>query len=48
MTIGSDRDLYLSNGVVTFWDGATERAFGTALSRPTRGITLPSSTTEPP
>lgn len=32
VTIGSDRDLYLGDGVVRFWDGATEYAFGLPLS----------------
>ena len=32
VTIGSDRDLYLGDGIVKFWDGAIERAFGLPLS----------------
>jgi hypothetical protein len=32
MTVGSNRDLYLGNGVITFYDGTTDRAFGSAIS----------------
>jgi hypothetical protein len=31
VTIGGSRDLYLANGVITFWDGTFDRAFGTAI-----------------
>ena len=33
VTVGTDRDLYLRNGVITFWDGSVERPFGSAISR---------------
>jgi hypothetical protein len=31
MTLGSDRDLYLVNGVPTFWTGTNDFSFGNAL-----------------
>jgi hypothetical protein len=31
MSVGSDRDLYLVNGVPTFWSGANDYSFGNAL-----------------
>jgi Concanavalin A-like lectin/glucanases superfamily/Bacterial Ig domain len=31
MTVGSNRDLYLVNGVPTFWTGANDYSFGVAL-----------------
>jgi len=33
VTVGTDRDLYLRNGVITFWDGSVERLFGSAISK---------------
>src|SRR5262249_49640995 len=33
LTVGSNRDLYLRNGVITFYDGSTDRSFGNAISR---------------
>jgi len=32
LTVGSNRVFYLNNGLLTFYDGATERSFGSALS----------------
>jgi hypothetical protein len=29
VTVGSGRDLYLSNGVITFWNGTSDLTFGT-------------------
>ena len=33
VTVGTNRDLYLRSGVITFYDGSTERPFGSAISR---------------
>jgi len=32
VTVGTNRDFYLSNGVLTFYDGSAERPFGSAIS----------------
>src|SRR5439155_44457 len=33
VTVGTNRDLYLRSGVITFYDGSAERPFGSAISR---------------
>jgi hypothetical protein len=33
VTVGTNRDFYLRNGVITFYDGSAERPFGSTISR---------------
>jgi len=33
VTVGTNRDFYLRNGVISFYDGSTEHLFGSAISR---------------
>ena len=35
-TVGSNRDLYVNNGTITFFNGTSDITFGTSLSTPGR------------